>query len=257
MAQLVSSKVENGTAIVTLSISDNNAFHNEAFGVLDSALAELSAQPGVRSLVLNSAAKGFFSNGLDPHAIHGRPEGELATLIGYFFSVLRRLYLFPAPTVAAIDGHAIGYGAMLGAMCDFRILTEKGARISYPELNIGVTLPVFVCRRLIDLVGERAARDFLFTSLAPKPPEALSLGLVDELVPEENVKARAQSLADRLAKLPQQATRAQKAILRRCTMSDLDTIIAADQKETLQLLGSAEAREGFAAMVEKRRPKFN
>lgn len=257
MADLIQKELQNGVLKLQLNFSENNAFGPAAFEALRRALDEGAANAAVRALSLGSAAAGFYSNGLDPSAVHGADAAQIETLTADFFDVLRKLYLFPAPAVAAINGHAIGYGAMLAIMCDFRLLVDKGARMSFPELNIGVTLPSFVCRRLFDLVGERASRDFLFSGLAPKPPEALQLGLVDELAAAEEVDARAASLAQKLARLPPQATRAQKMILRRTAMAELDEMLQRDREETRQLLKSPEAAEGFAALVEKRRPRFN
>lgn len=242
---------------IKIAINEQNTFTLEGFAALDAALEKAAARDDVRALILASGRDDFFSNGLNPTSIHGRPREEHERLIGHFFSVLKRIYLFPTPVVGAINGHAVGYGAMLAIMCDFRLLVDKGARMSFPEMNIGVTLPTFVTTRIADLCGERALRDFLFAGLAPKPPEALAVGLADELVEKEKLADRARSLAKRLAGLPRNAVRLQKGILRNGTGRDFDALIAADLKATLGMLSSKEALEGFAAMVEKRRPKFD
>lgn len=242
---------------IKLQINEQNSFTLEAFQALNKALTEGAARADVRALLLTSGNPDFFSNGLNPPAIHSGTPESLKSIVGLFFSVLKSLYLFPVPAVAAVNAHAVGYGAMLAAMCDFRILVDKGARMSFPELNIGVTLPAFVTLRLTDLVGERALRDFLFAGSAPKPPEALALGLVDELAPAEELAGKGRKLAKRLAGLPRNATRLQKSILRAQTGRNLDQIIADDTKATLELFGTKEPKEGFAALVEKRRPVFD
>ena len=241
---------------IKISINDQNTFNLNAFSALDRALDEASATAGLRVLILSSASPEFFSFGLDPHAIHGASTEDLSQILEYFFKVLKKIYLFPVPVIASIGGHALGYGAMLASMCDFRLLVDKGVRMSFPEMNIGVTLPAFVTIRLTDLVGERAVRDFLFSSFAPKPPEALAVGLVDELVEKEKLADRTRSFAKRLSGLPREAVRKQKEILRTQYGRNFDAIVSMDKKNTLEFFEKDEPREGFASMVEKRRPVF-
>lgn len=239
-----------------MNIGEGNTFTLEGFAAVDSALTQAAGRSDVRALILTSDLADSFSNGLNPLSVHGRSMDDIEKLISYFFSVLKKLYQFPVPVVAAVNGHAIGYGAMLALVSDFRLLVDKGARMSYPELNIGISLPVFITVLLQELVGARTTRDLLFTGLAPKPPEALSLGLVDELVEKEKLMDRARATARKLAALPAQAVRKQKEIIHFNTASRLDAILARDIEGTRALLTSPEAKEGFAAMVEKRRPRF-
>ena len=242
---------------IRMNFGDNNTFTPEAFAAMDTALSQAAARADIRVLILASDLPDAFSNGLNPHSVHGRSESEIEKLIEHFFGVLRKIYQFPVPVISAVNGHAIGYGAMLALVSDFRIFVDKGARMSYPELNIGISLPVFITLLLQELVGVRTTRDLLYTGLAPKPPEALALGLVDELVEKEKLMDRARALAKKLAALPRDAVRSQKQITRYNIDSRLDTILQKDMAATRGLLTSAEAREGVAAMVEKRRPKFD
>ncbi|HNK99776.1 MAG TPA: enoyl-CoA hydratase/isomerase family protein [Leptospiraceae bacterium] len=254
---LIQESITDFIAEIKLQINETNSFTPDGFAALEGALTKMAADNSVRVLILSSARPDFFSNGLDPHSVHGATPEQIQKLISSFFSVLKKIFLFPVPVIAAINGHAVGYGAMLGLMSDFRLLVDKGARVSFLELNIGVSLPIFVTTALEDLVGLRATRDLLFTGLAPKPPEALALGLVDELVEKEKLADRARALGKKIASLPKNATRAQKGIIRHRFAQNLDRILEEDIKQTGGLLNSPEAREGFAAMVEKRRPKFD
>jgi enoyl-CoA hydratase/carnithine racemase len=169
-----------------MNFGEGNTFTPQAFEALDAALSQAQARTDIRVLILTSDLPDAFSNGLNPNSVHGASAADIEKLIGFFFSVLRKIYQFPVPVISAINGHAIGYGAMLALVSDFRLLVDKGARMSYPELNIGISLPVFITLLLQDLVGVRTTRDLLYTGLAPKPPEALALGLADELVEKKN-----------------------------------------------------------------------
>lgn len=240
-----------------MNFGDGNTFTPQAFEALDAALTQAAGRTDIRVLILTSDLPDAFSNGLNPHSVHGASAADIEKLIGFFFSVLRKIYQFPVPVISAINGHAIGYGAMLALVSDFRILVDKGARMSYPELNIGISLPVFVTLLLQDLVGVRTTRDLLYTGLAPKPPEALALGLADELAEKEKLMDRARAMAKRLAGLPKGAVRLQKEITRYTMDTKIDAVLERDIKATRGLLTSEEAKEGFAAMVEKRRPRFD
>lgn len=247
----------NSILELSLNIGEGNGFTVPGFEAFETALNKAAALPDIRALIITSALPDTFSNGLNPNAVHGQSIDQIEKLIGHFFAVLKAIHTFPVPVIAALNGHAIGYGAMVGLMSDFRLIVDKGARVSFPELNIGISLPSFVTLSLQDLVGTRVTRDLLFSGLAPKPPEALELGLVDEIVEKEKLMDRARQMAKRLAALPRNAVRSQKEISRWRFDLDLDAMLERDRAGTLKLLGSAEALEGFSALVEKRRPRFD
>lgn len=256
MSTIITESYSDSVLELKININEQNAFTLQAFSELDAALAKASSRTDVKALILSSGNPDFYSNGLHPQAIHQGTEKELEQITTHFFSVLKQIYLFPVPVVAAINGHAVGYGAMLAFMSDFRLMVDKAARISLPEMLIGVSLPAFVTLRVTDLVGERTLRNMLFAGFAPKPPEALAAGLVDELVEKDKLDDKVKSLAKKLAALPKNAVRSQKAILRGQYGRRLEEILKQDAKTTIELFGTAEPKEGFAALVEKRRPRF-
>ncbi|MCB1325525.1 MAG: enoyl-CoA hydratase/isomerase family protein [Spirochaetales bacterium] len=247
---------QDGVLELRLSFNESNAFTSEAFEALFQSLEEHASDETLRALVLTSSRTGFFSNGLSPDAVHGRAESDVRALIGRFFDVLDRLFYFPTPTVCAINGHAIGYGAMLALVSDYRFMVERGARVSYPEVNLGIGLPVFVSSLLVELVGITNARDLLLTGRALKSPEAVSMGLVDEALPEDSLLEKARSHAKKIGSGSRTAIRAIKANLKHAHRLNRETILAKDRADTLALLQSADAKEGFQALIEKRRPRF-
>ncbi len=258
MAELIQRNLDdNGVLDLKLNINAQNQMNPDGFAALEDALTKASEDKGVRVLMLGSAADGFYSNGLDPAAVHGRSAAEIEKLIEFFFSVLKKVLFFPVPVVACISGHAMGYGAMLALFSDYRFMIDKGARIAFPEINIGISLPVFVVRVLQDVVGPAAARDLLYLGKALKGPDALELGLVDELHEADKIEDKARALAKKLAGLSASGVRSMKTNIIQRYAGDVDAIIASDLKDTLALMQSADAKEGFAAMTEKRRPKFS
>lgn len=253
----IQTTLEGGILELKLNINANNSMIPDGFRALDAALETHAQDPAVRVAVLGTAVPGFFCNGLDPDAVHGASVAQIRELIQYFFSVLKKLLFFPVPVVAAINGHAMGYGAMLALMSDFRLMLDKGARIAFPEINIGIGLPVFVASPLQDVVGMNQARDLLLYGKALKGPDALAIGLIDELHDGAELDAAAHKTAKKLAGLSNSAVRSMKTTLRYRYSEGLDAILARDIENTIALLQSPDAKEGFSAMVEKRRPRFS
>ncbi len=253
----VASHLADGILTLSLAINENNSMTPEGFRALDAAFTEAAENPAVRAVVLGSSAKGFFCNGLNPDAVHGAPEAQLTELLEYFFSVLKKILFFPVPVVAAVNGHAMGYGAMLALMSDFRLMVDRGARIAYPEINLGIGMPIFVARPLQDMVGVNNARDLLVLGKALKGPDAEAMGLIDELVAPDELEERAQKMAKKLAGLSNSAIKSMKATLRARYAHGLDELLAEDMKVTMAQMTSADAIEGFTASVETRRPMFS
>ena len=248
---------EDGILEIRLQSNTQNSMTPAAFAALDQAITEYSTNSAVRSVVLASNKEGFFCAGLDIDGVLKASESELDAVFQYFFSVLKKLYFFPVPVTAAINGHAMGYGAMLASVSDYRYVVEKGARVSFPEVNIGIGLPVFVTRIVQDLVGVVNTRDLFLTGRALKAPEAAAMGLVDEVLAPDQLEAKARANAKRIAGLSASAVRSLKESMRARHAADADAIIAADIKSTMGNLDSPDAKEGFSAVVEKRRPKFS
>lgn len=254
---MIQATLTDGILELKLNINENNSMTSDGFRALDAALDQHAKDPAVRVLVLGTAVPGFFCNGLNPDAVHGASDEQIRGLIQYFFSVLKKLLFFPVPVVAAINGHAMGYGAMLALMSDFRLILDKGARICFPEINIGIGLPVFVTRPLQDLVGMNHTRDLLLYGKALKGPEAQEIGLVDDLVGADEIDAAARKVAKKLSGLSNSALKSMMAALHQRYTENLESILAQDMENTIALLQSPDAKEGFSAMVEKRRPKFS
>jgi enoyl-CoA hydratase len=112
------------------------------------------------------------------------------------------LLTFPKPAVAAVNGHAIAGGCIIAAACDHRVMVEGNARIGVPELAVGVPFPMLPFEIVRARVSPRQFRDLVFTGRTVKPPEALDLGLIDEITPLDVLMARAQHAAERLAAIP-------------------------------------------------------
>lgn len=184
-----------------------NAIDAAMVADLHEVCAELERRP--RILVI-TGTDGVFAAGADIRELRERRrEDALAGINSGLFDRIARL---PLPTIAAIDGPALGGGAELAYACDFRIATPR-ARFGNPEAGLGIMAAAGACWRLRELVGEPLAKEVLLAGRVVKAAEALAARLVNELVPEEDLLAAADRLATRIARSAPLALRLTKLAL--------------------------------------------
>ncbi len=248
--------VNEGTGILRLNINETNSLDLESFRRLSDTLG-MAEDAGVRALVIESARPGVFSQGLNLAGISAEVSPAYRDeFLAHFYEVLRRVYCFSAPVIAAVTGHAMGYGAMLAIASDFRFGLD-GARIGLPEVKLGIAVPALVSMMLRDIVGGRIASQHVLDGTPFKASEAGTIGLFDDVFPGEgDVILAGRKLARRLAKNSHQAIVASRAAVRSLA-GDLDRIIKEDLERSRQSLLTGDAREGIAAAIAGRRPVFS
>jgi len=177
-----------------------NALNLELVVALRQAV-ETAPQSGVRALVL-SGAPGRFSAGLDVPLLLGLDRGAIARLWREFYALLKALARSPIPIVAAITGHAPAGGTVLPLFCDWRVGAHGDFKLGLSEVQVGIILPPIILAALRRQVGARQAERLAVTGALISPQEALSVGLVDELAPVEQVVGRALEWCQGLLALP-------------------------------------------------------
>src|SRR3981081_1222925 len=168
--------------------------------------AAVKAAPaaGARALVL-SGAPGRFSGGLDVPLLLGLDRPAMASFWRDFYALLGAIAASPIPIVVAITGHAPAGGTVLALFCDYRIMAQGDYKIGLNEVQVGIPVPPVILAGLRRLVGMRLGeRRACGGGLFP-PQEALSMGLVDELVALDRVMERAVEWCQRLLALPPDA----------------------------------------------------
>jgi methylglutaconyl-CoA hydratase len=243
-------------ATLTLNRPDKrNAISFELINELIRALAEVKDSTA-RVMILTGAGKAF-SSGLDLDnlkALIGRtPEQNLQdsrTIV----ALLRTLYEFPKPTIAAVNGAAIAGGTGLALLCDFTLAVPE-AKFGYTEVRIGF-VPAIVSTFLLRQVGEKIARDLLLTGRIFDAEEALRIGLLKEIVPPEELMDRARQLAAQLMESSPLALGYTKRLLTDHARAELDAQIEAAIRENAGIRTTADFREGITSFLEKRKPKW-
>jgi len=241
-------------ATITLNRPEKrNAISFELIDDLLRALEEVSRSEAI-VLIVTGAGKAFCS-GMDLDnlkSLLGRsPEQNLQdskTMVQLF----RSLYEFRKVTIAAVNGPAVAGGTGLAFLCDFTLATPD-AKFGYTEVRIGF-VPAIVSTFLLRQVGEKQARDLLLTGRIFGAEEAVRMGLVSEIVPTENLMARARELAALLMENSSASLIATKQLLTDHARAELDSQIEAALHENAAIRATADFREGISSFLEKRKP---
>lgn len=245
-----------GIATITLNRPDKrNALSDELISDLLHAFGE-AAKSSAQVLTLTGAGTAFCA-GMDLENLKGligrTPEEHLkdSETIAQLF---RALYDFPKPTIAAVNGAAMGGGVGLATLCDFTLAAPE-AKFGYTEVRIGF-VPAIVSVFLLRQVGEKCARDLLLTGRLFEAEEAHRLGLVNEIVPADRLLERANELARQILENSPTSLRATKRLLSQYARRELDEQIKAAVLENAGIRTTGDFREGLSAFLEKRKPRW-
>lgn len=244
-------------AILTLNRPDKrNAISFELIDELLGALEQVE-KSSAQILIITGAGKAFCS-GMDLENLKGllgrTPEQNLQdsqTMARLF----RSLYEFPKVTIAAVNGAAIAGGTGLALLCDFTLAVPE-AKFGYTEVRIGF-VPAIVSTFLVRQVGEKQARDLLLTGRIFGAEEACRKGLVNEIVPAENLMDRARELAGQLLENSPTSLHFTKQLLTGQARKELDAQLESAVRENAGIRSTPDFREGIASFLEKRKPRWS
>ena len=247
---------DGGVATLTLNRPEKrNAISYELIADLLQALDEVK-DSSARVLILTGAGKAFCS-GMDLENLQsliGRTPEQNVEDSQTMASLFRTLYEFPKPTIAAVNGPAIAGGTGVALLCDFTLAGPE-AKFGYTEVRIGF-VPAIVLTFLLRQVGEKIARDLLLTGRIFDADEALRIGLVKEIVPQEKLMERARELAGQLLECSPMSLAYTKKLLADHGREELDAEIDAAIKGNAGIRSTADFREGISSFLEKRKPRW-
>ena len=171
---------ENGIATLLLNRGKVNALNESLIEQLHSDLRKLEKDEATRVVLLKGEGK-FFSFGFDVPELLAYPRDEFVEFLRKFTDLYLYLFLYPKPTIAVINGHAIAGGCMLATACDFRLMVSGKARISLNEISFGASVTAGAVEMLEYCVGHREAQSILFSGAMYSAEEAYELGLIDRI----------------------------------------------------------------------------
>jgi len=226
--------------------------------------ARLADLPEARCVVLTGAGSAFCAGG-DVKAMGGRsrrkdeprtPEEAVAELTERQRTLTGALYALPMPTLASLPGAAAGAGLAIALACDLRIAGES-AFVTTGFRNVGLSGDYGASFFLTQLVGTARARELFYSAARVSAAECLALGIVNRVVPDDQLREETAVWARDLAGGPTVAFRYMKQNLDRALREPLDACLAAEAVGTVASAQTADHREAVRAFVEKRRPVFS
>lgn len=245
---------DEGIALLTLNRPEvRNALNLTMVHEIRAALGELAERdPEVRALIFTGAGGKAFLSGADIAELRDRGREDALRRINS--SLFREVEQFPAPTIAAIRGYALGGGCELALACDLRVAGE-GARLGQPEVALGIVPGAGGTYRLPRLIGLGRARELIFTGRRVDAPEAERIGLVNRVVPDDAVLGAARELAREIAKNGALAVRLAKVSLNASPEVPTDVAMRLESSAQAILFGDEEKVRRMTGFLEKREKK--
>ncbi|MBV9359653.1 MAG: enoyl-CoA hydratase/isomerase family protein [Chloroflexi bacterium] len=250
------SREADGVALIHLNRPPANSYDRAFLDQLNTAVDEVRWDEAIHGAVLMSDLPRFFSAGADISNFRtATPQQRVMTVL-HAHEILLKIEHTPKVFVAAIGGHALGGGLEIALACDFRFASEGDYRIGLPEVSLGLLPGNGGTQRLQRLIGRSRALDMMVTNTSVVPPRALELGLVDRVVPPEQLLPTAVGYVSKLAKGPTLAIGNIKIATRIGADLPLEGALALEREAVWRLFASADAAEGLAAFGEKREPRW-
>jgi enoyl-CoA hydratase len=248
---------DDRVAVLTLDRpAQLNAIGSPTLGELGGVLDQLEGDEAVGAVVVAGEGKAF-SAGADVAELDGLDGPRaFARFVRRFTDTYGRLARLPQPTIAAIHGAALGGGLELALACDLRV-AAAGARLGVPEIRLGVLPAAGGTARLTKMLPPAVAKQLLMTGEPLTAADAHRLGLVNLVVPDDQVLVASCELAARLAAGPPRALAAAKRLVDDGASVPLDAAIMLERETVAGLFGTADRAEGTAAFLAKRPPSFH
>lgn len=248
----------DGVGELSLSRPPVNALDWTAKRALVTHLEAMQRDSSMRALVISSGHPTVFCAGSDLRELaldHGEP-GSATARTAFEFDMWELLSGAPLVSIAAIEGHALGSGCEMAIACDFRV-AGRDARFGLPEVKIGGAPGTQTLARLPSLIGAAAARRMLLLGESVTAADAQALGLVDLLVEPGGAREAASELARRLAQQPTSSILFLKQVLAAGGQAALQSVRSTVMGSVETLFTAPEMREGIAAFLQKRSPRFH
>lgn len=247
--------VENGIAILTLSRPEAlNALNKGMLQELNGAIHMLEVNQDVDILVITGEGKSFVAGAdISEMAEYSPKEAREYGFLGQ--NVFRKLEKLSKPTIAAINGYALGGGCELALACDLRIASNK-AKFGQPEVSLGITPGFSGTQRLPKIVGLAKAKELIFTGKIITADESFGIGLVDKVVSNEELMSEVLELANSILINGQLAVRSAKKAIDEGYNESIDIGNKYELNYFSKCFETFDQKEGMKAFSEKRKPEF-
>lgn len=247
-------KLEEQGQVGVLTISRPealNALNGAVLEELLQAIEQLRASD-LRCVLVTGAGEKAFVAGADigEMATMNPEQGEAFSVLGN--RVMRGLETLPMPTIALVNGFALGGGFEIALSCDMRLASEN-ASFALPEVSLGIIPGYGGVQRLARLIGAGKAAELVYTTNRIKAPAALELGVVNRVVPQAELMSEGMALAEKIAANAPLSVRSAKALMQRSLGENMETTHEMDAKPFGALFATQDQKSAMAAFVEKRK----
>lgn len=249
---LVEVTKQGNVGIVTMNRPEAlNALSSAVFADLTAALDQVEHDDDVYVVIITGAGRAF---------VAGADIGEMANMNveqGLAFSelgngLLMRVDMFPKPTIAAVNGFALGGGCELSLACDIRIASEK-AKFGQPEVGLGIIPGFGGTQRMARIIGTGAAMELIYTAETIDAKRAEAIGMVNHVVAPDELMDFSLNLANKIAANAQVAIRTSKMAIRRGIDCDISTAVTYEALAFATCFGTEDQKDAMKAFVEKRK----
>ncbi|MGF1470548.1 MAG: enoyl-CoA hydratase/isomerase family protein [Rubrobacteraceae bacterium] len=246
---------EDGVVLLTIDRQEKlNALNPQVTEEIGQALLDVE-QDEPRAIIVTGAGDRSFVAGADISVMNSMEPLEAKRFAEVGHAAMALLDRSPIPTIAAVNGFALGGGCELALACDIRIAAEN-ALFGFPEVGLGILPGIGGTQRLPRLIGPALAKELIFSARRIDAAEAKDIGLVNRVVPEGEALDAARGLAAEISANGPVAVRHAKSAANRSSDVDLISGLEYEAVQFALLFATSDAREGMGAFVEKRKPQF-
>lgn len=249
-------KKENGIAEIHLHVNKSNSYSLEFYQELNAAIDDIRFDHDIKVAILMSDMPKFFSAGADINFLKSADPHFKTQFCLFCNETLDKMARSPQIYIACLEGHTVGGGLEMALGCDLRFMGDKAGQIGLPEVSLGVLAGTGGTQRLSRLIGFSRALDLNITGDTMSPQEALDIGLVNRVFPQEEVRERTLEYARKIVESATYAVSNIKLSIMNGKEMPLNVAIRYEGELQNLLFRSEDAHEGLAAFLEKRNPDW-
>jgi len=252
----IRTRVDDHVGHIEIGKPKANTYDLDMMTELDQAVEELRFDDAAHVIVLGSSVPGFFSAGADIEMLKRSQPDYKAMFCLHCQETLDKFAKTPKVVIAAIHGHCVGGGLEIALATDLRMMAKDSGKIGLPEVTLGVLPGTGGTQRLPRLIGTSRALDMMITGKLLSPDEALAIGLVNYVYPQESFARDVQAYASALAHGPSRAVSLIKRSVVEGIEMPLTAGLALERELQNRLFITEDAKEGITAFTEKRKASF-
>lgn len=247
---------EGKIGVLTINRPDVlNSLNSNLLDELNDAIDSIKKDDDIYVLIITGAGKAFIA-GADIGEMKNFNSDEARTFAEKGINLFRKIELLKIPTIAAVNGFALGGGCELCLSCDIRVASEK-AKFGQPEVGLGIIPGFGGTQRLSRLVGSSMAKELIFTGDVIDTKKAEKIGLVNKVVPHDYLMSEAFNISSKIVTKGQLSVRYAKESINKGLETDIENGMELEKELFARCFDTEDQKEGMTAFLERRTPNFN